>query len=237
MKRIILIRHGESEGNKDHTIYRTKPDHAIELTEFGKQQAIEVGKQLKELLNPNETNILISSTYTRALQTSFKIIAEAHECIDSVRESVLLREQEQGDSYKMDILPIERERKKIGKWYYRYPNGESAVDVYQRLLMFDYQLVAPLENKVDTLIIVAHARTIQVYLMILLGLSHIEWAELPAIANCYPIVLKHDFDSGGYRLTKPLPSNVKADEPELHELELNALRTHHEEVASQSHSD
>ena len=37
-KRIILIRHAESEGNVDETVYQRKPDHRIELTEKGKQQ-------------------------------------------------------------------------------------------------------------------------------------------------------------------------------------------------------
>ena len=38
-KRIILLRHGESEGNVDKTIYTRKPDWKLELTERGKQQA------------------------------------------------------------------------------------------------------------------------------------------------------------------------------------------------------
>lgn len=42
-KRIILIRHGESEGNVDKNIYEQKPDYALELTHRGIHQAKEVG--------------------------------------------------------------------------------------------------------------------------------------------------------------------------------------------------
>jgi broad specificity phosphatase PhoE len=39
-QRIIWIRHGESQGNTDKSLYETVPDNKIELTEKGIQQAI-----------------------------------------------------------------------------------------------------------------------------------------------------------------------------------------------------
>ena len=36
---IFIVRHGESEGNVDKTIYERKPDYAITLTSTGKNQA------------------------------------------------------------------------------------------------------------------------------------------------------------------------------------------------------
>jgi hypothetical protein len=38
-KRLILVRHGESEGNVDHTIYASVADNALHLTERGWLQA------------------------------------------------------------------------------------------------------------------------------------------------------------------------------------------------------
>ena len=40
-KRIILIRHGESEGNLDKGVYAQKPDYSLLLTELGHRQAQE----------------------------------------------------------------------------------------------------------------------------------------------------------------------------------------------------
>ena len=42
-KRIILIRHGNSEGNADRERYATIPDHALNLTAEGEQQACKPG--------------------------------------------------------------------------------------------------------------------------------------------------------------------------------------------------
>ena len=46
-KRIILIRHGESEGNVDRLNYETIPDYALNLTNTGQEQARIAGKQIK----------------------------------------------------------------------------------------------------------------------------------------------------------------------------------------------
>ena len=47
---MILLRHGESEGNADLTLYRTKPDNAIELTEKGRAEARAAGERIRQLL-------------------------------------------------------------------------------------------------------------------------------------------------------------------------------------------
>ena len=39
-ERIILMRHGQSEANVDHSILATKPDNLIELTSRGRAQAM-----------------------------------------------------------------------------------------------------------------------------------------------------------------------------------------------------
>ncbi len=44
--RIILIRHGESEGNINRSIYAERPDYSLELSEKGKEQAREAGRHL-----------------------------------------------------------------------------------------------------------------------------------------------------------------------------------------------
>jgi hypothetical protein len=49
-RRIVLIRHGQSEGNATSDTklaYRTTPDHQISLTAKGRSQALDAGKELK----------------------------------------------------------------------------------------------------------------------------------------------------------------------------------------------
>lgn len=49
-KRIILIRHGESQANVDKYLFGSVPDYTIELIDKGREQAKEAGKRLKELV-------------------------------------------------------------------------------------------------------------------------------------------------------------------------------------------
>jgi len=71
-KRIILVRHGESEANADHTLLRTKPDNLIELTAKGSSQARAVGRRIKALIG-DETVCFVVSPFERTLQTSRNI--------------------------------------------------------------------------------------------------------------------------------------------------------------------
>ena len=71
-RRIILARHGESEGNLDESVYSRTPDARISLTQLGKDQAVEAGKKLKEeVINggPDETIYVYISPYLRSKQT------------------------------------------------------------------------------------------------------------------------------------------------------------------------
>ena len=50
VSRVILIRHGESEGNVNFDIYRSTPDARIHLTQKGWTQAHEAGRLLGAML-------------------------------------------------------------------------------------------------------------------------------------------------------------------------------------------
>ncbi|MBK7311909.1 MAG: phosphoglycerate mutase family protein [Sphingobacteriaceae bacterium] len=59
-KRIISIRHGESEGNVDKMVYNQKPDYTLELTQKGLNQALEAGKRLKEIVKDESLFFYVS---------------------------------------------------------------------------------------------------------------------------------------------------------------------------------
>lgn len=68
-KRIILVRHGESEANADVSLMRHTPDNLIELTANGTQQALAVGRRVKKVVG-DEKVCLVVSPFERTLQTS-----------------------------------------------------------------------------------------------------------------------------------------------------------------------
>ena len=55
-KRLILVRHGESEGNVDPELYGRVPDNAMHLTQLGYEQALAAGRSIKKLVK-NETMV------------------------------------------------------------------------------------------------------------------------------------------------------------------------------------
>lgn len=50
--RLILLRHGESIGNVDESAFCRIPDHAMDLTRRGMQQARDAGVRMREVLGP-----------------------------------------------------------------------------------------------------------------------------------------------------------------------------------------
>ena len=74
-KRIILIRHGESEANVNRYLFGSVPDYTIELTQKGRQQALEAGHRLKKLVG-DESLYFYVSPFWRARST-FECLAAA----------------------------------------------------------------------------------------------------------------------------------------------------------------
>ncbi|CAM9022379.1 unnamed protein product [Wickerhamomyces anomalus] len=66
---IILIRHGESEGNCDKSVNRYVPNHKVVLTLRGHQQAKDAGLKLESMLNEDDSVLFYTSPYKRTRQT------------------------------------------------------------------------------------------------------------------------------------------------------------------------
>jgi len=49
-KRIILVRHGQSEGNEDSINYETIHDYALNLTPKDQEQAVGAGKEILSII-------------------------------------------------------------------------------------------------------------------------------------------------------------------------------------------
>ena len=131
---IYIARHGETEWNKNHRVCgRTD----IDLTENGKDQA----RILAEKLATESIDLIISSPLKRATQTS-KIISEI--CNTPVVIDDRLIEQDYGiyegvDRQNPDFLTNKR------NFAYRYPNGESMMQVASRV----YPMIEELKEKYE----------------------------------------------------------------------------------------
>src|ERR1700719_4331250 len=93
---IYLIRHGESEGNIDKNSYASIPDYMLTLTDTGKQQAINTGKELRKMIKPGTKIAFYISPFWRTRMT-FENIALSFDKKDITwKEDPRIREQEWG---------------------------------------------------------------------------------------------------------------------------------------------
>ena len=133
---VILIRHGQSEGNIDKTKWWSKPDNQIELTKLGIEQAKQAGKRIESIFQFYEQTLNIPmnrvhvhvSPFKRTIQTA-KYVREAFED-RVVRQNLCprLREQEFGNLQSDEFKKYREEQKRVGRFWYRFPTGESGAD-------------------------------------------------------------------------------------------------------------
>lgn len=182
MTRLFLVRHGQSEGNIDKTVYFTVPDHKVTLTDLGRTQAAEAGKELADKLM--EKAVVFLSPYDRARET-YDIMSKSLKNISSIQENPLLREQEYKVFSSMeDYSAVHKVKKAFGDFFYRYKRAESKADVYQRVFTFvNHLLLLKTLGKLDNnVIIVGHEIMIQMMLKVLDGSKYDE--TLTPIENC-----------------------------------------------------
>lgn len=212
-ERIILVRHGESEGNVDKNIYSEKPDYSVRLTPKGRLQANQAGVQLKQVTRGEPIFFYVSS-YHRTRETFQELIKPLEETMLHYREDPRLREQEwQGKLRKADSVQ-EREREKFGHFYYRFEGGESCADVYDRQSDFMDTLFRDFEKPEfpRNCAIIGHGMQIRVFLMRWFHLTVEDFELLRNPRNCETIVM-NKMASGKYQLEKPLRKHDKPDHP------------------------
>ena len=215
--RIILIRHGQSDGNVDRITHATVPDWKIPLTEKGREQAREAGKKVFNSLGRLELAVYCSP-YLRTRQTWEEMDSQSFQVDITVKEDPRLVEQSWGNLRAFEPRKwedIEAERDHYGPFYYRFLHGESGVEVYQRFTTFLDTLYRDFEKSdfPDNALIVTHGFTLRVLLMRWLHWSVEEFHELKNPKNCQTFELQLDKINDKYYLTKPFPRKDGEESP------------------------
>lgn len=79
--RVLLVRHGEAQGNVDRSVYNRLPDHAIPLTENGKEMARRTGKAVHQYFKNTFQDRETANHHFRVLVSPFKRTRQTAECI------------------------------------------------------------------------------------------------------------------------------------------------------------
>lgn len=185
--KLLIIRHGQSEGNVDKSVYFKMPDWSVPLTNTGMIQASQVSDKVVDHLSNWYTGknvLLINSSYARAVNTA-NIIENNLTNSGYVCERIstpLIREREWGklrDEY--ESFETREERNHLFDFYRRPADGESFADCYQRAWVF---LNALKTRNDEFAIIVSHGEFIKMMLMIINNVSVQDFESIPNVNNC-----------------------------------------------------
>ncbi|KZF25301.1 phosphoglycerate mutase-like protein [Xylona heveae TC161] len=223
---IILVRHAQSEGNKNRGIHQTVPDHRVKLTPDGHQQALEAGRRLRSMLRPDDKIQFFTSPYRRTRETTEGILTSLTSDDPApspfrrhsikVYEEPRLREQDFGN-FQPCSAEMERmwqERAEYGHFFYRIPNGESAADAYDRISGFNESLWRQFgeDDCASVYVLVTHGLMTRVFLMKWYHWSVEYFEDLRNIEHCEFIIMKKN-EAGKYILQNKLRtwSELRAD--------------------------
>ena len=204
--KIILIRHGQSEANITPKIYRTVPDALVHLSPNGKQQALTASHLLKKEVGEGPIKFYISP-YIRTIETFEGIRTQLKTNKQTIIYDPRIREQELGNFH--DFYPeIMKERKVVSDYYYRFRDGESGADVYNRALLFidrmfrDFKKLNKKEH--NTVVIVCHRWFMRAFITAFFNLNANDFNEIKDAQNCGLWIIEKNA-KGKYKLKTKLP--------------------------------
>lgn len=191
--RILLLCHGQSEASVNREITKDVPDHALHLTERGRQEAADAGLRLRDIVQDESVSFIVSP-HVRTRET-FAGAARAFGPVENLKvlQDVQIRDQDRGNFDRQDLRELRREKKEFGQFYYRFPEGESCADVYDRASLFLESLCrlrdVPSE---DNVVLVTHGIFILVFLMRLCRYSCEDFYMLDNLQHGEIVALERD---------------------------------------------
>jgi broad specificity phosphatase PhoE len=190
--RLILVRHGESEGNRDRTFTQT-PD--APLTLVGRDQARRTALRIAQHYRPAR---IIASPFARAWQTA-KILASV--LGRDVQAEPGLREQSfgvlAGQPYDALLTDASYSSHEGSRWQWRPPGGESLADVYERVVPVFERLRCV--GAREDMAVVSHGGVMLALCAYVTG----TWDGLTVTPNAGIVVVEHC--GATYRLLQPIP--------------------------------
>ena len=219
MKNIVLVRHGESQWNKEN---RFTGWTNVDLSEKGLQEALDAGKALKE------AGFKFDIAYTSYLKRAVKTLNNVLDAMDldwiPVQKSWRLNEKHYGmlqglnkaetaakygdeqvliwrRSYDVEPLPLPESDPNSATQDPRYadvpdqyvPRTEALKQCIERVMPFWECEIFPMLKKVDNIIVVAHGNSLRGVVKHLKGISDADIVKLN-IPTATPYVFEFDDD-------------------------------------------
>ncbi len=222
-KTINLIRHGESSGNKDKSIYSQIPDYAVPLTQVGLIQAFGAGKRLRETFLGRF--FFYVSPFRRTRET-FQEIAKSFKREDfEYREDPRIHEQMWSGKIPKDGFDFyqERERNDYSSYWFRFEGGENGQDAFNRVSSFldtmwrDFEK----ENFPENCAIITHGYLLRIFLMRFFHWTVEEFELLKNPRNASITTLYLNESTGKYELKQPFLKHPAHTHPHQYPIKLD----------------
>jgi 2,3-bisphosphoglycerate-dependent phosphoglycerate mutase len=177
MPLLVLVRHGQSTWNLEN---RFTGEENPPLTALGQDEARDAGRKLKTIpLSQGFTSVL-----QRAIDTMTLILEESgHQALPVTRDRAL-NERNYGRLQGLNKADIARQygEEQVAVWRRSYsvrpPGGESLADTAARVIPYYQQAIAPLLQRRQDILVVAHGNSLRSLVMHLEQLSEEEIAEV-----------------------------------------------------------
>jgi broad specificity phosphatase PhoE len=179
MGRLVLVRHGESEGNVTR-IFTTTP-MTLALTELGRKQARAAALVIQAISVPR---IVITSPYVRARDTA-AIIAQELDLPMEIREGLHERETGEFAGQPYDSILQADGYDHARPWAWVPPGGESYEQVRDRVGPILDEIAARFSD--EDIVIVSHGGVMVAMWAHLTG----RWQDAPVPANCAVMLVEH----------------------------------------------
>jgi 2,3-bisphosphoglycerate-dependent phosphoglycerate mutase len=209
MKHLVMVRHGESKlnvVNKEKRVYCGQID--TQLTDFGRVQASEAGKMLKNL-EYLRLRRAVASPLQRARETLSLMLEQHDDAIVRLPHHAELMERSHGefeglsDDEAFARFPHYRDDPSFAEFMNTYdrcaPGGETLAMVSARA----WPVIIRLLQEEGDLLIVSHYNTIRCIIGQALGLSPQQIVQI-SIPNAVPIVLRYRQPGESYELIEGL---------------------------------
>jgi len=223
--RILLVRHGESQANVDQKLHQTIPDHEIALSSRGQKQPEQAAKHITKFYKDKEgtgDSPILFTPYVKFINSPYRRTRDTADILKqkligkftlSCSEDVLLCEQQFGLFDGLEDDEIEKKypnefhtwmlcKKYNGKFWARYPMGESPFDAAVRI----HQAFGDVIRAKSDHIIVCHGTVVKLFVMMWFGYSPEWFNKERTIGNCGIYLIEHDRDKGwlfpGYKRGK-----------------------------------
>ena len=199
IRNLYLIRHGQSIYNLENRFTGWKD---VELTDFGKKQAIEVGKILSDI----NFDYCYISNLKRAKDTLNLILNEIKQS-PPIESNIALNERDYGDLIGQNKTEAAKKfgAEKIQLWRRSFdvppPGGESLKMTSERTLPYYKNTILPKVLNSNNVIISAHGNSIRAIVMEIFNLSSSQILKTE-IGWCEPWKISYNNDGKllGYKI-------------------------------------